>query len=273
MKNNFVSSRFLRIPYVVSRKCRIVTRAVRRLRLIVMTLCVGTFVAACGGGDDEAANENVSPPPATANPSPSNPTPPPQEPQPPKPPSEPSPPEPVNRAPTISGSPTAQVLIGSRYAFTPSASDPDGDQLSFSVQNLPSWASFDAQSGQLSGTPSAADVRRYDNIRISVTDGEAMTSLAPFSIDVVSTALGTATLSWSAPTTRTDGSPLHVAAYKVYWGTESRSYPHSTTVPTGVLTYVIDELTPGTWYFAVTALDEHSIESDFSNEASKQIAL
>jgi parallel beta-helix repeat protein len=89
-----------------------------------------------------------------------------------------------NSAPSISGSPSSSVAENSNYSFTPSASDPDGDALSFSITNLPSWASFNDQTGQLSGTPGTGDAGVYQNITLIVTDGQASSSLAAFSIEV-----------------------------------------------------------------------------------------
>lgn len=184
---------------------------------------------------------------------------------------EPTPPSLSNVAPVISGTPEAQVLVGDQYSFVPIATDPDGDSVTFSIQNRPEWASFDSTTGRLSGTPSADHLRIYKNIRIAVTDGAATTVLPAFSIEVVDTATGVATLTWTAPETRTDGGPLSVAGYKVYWGKEPKAYSKSTTLDGNVLTYVVDQLTAGTWYFAVTAFDDQRVESDFSNEASKQV--
>jgi hypothetical protein len=65
----------------------------------------------------------------------------------------PPPPPPSNSAPTISGTPPSSVLEGVQYRFRPSASDPDGDTLSFSISNRPAWAAFDSATGELSGTP------------------------------------------------------------------------------------------------------------------------
>src|SRR5436190_19169291 len=93
-----------------------------------------------------------------------------------------------NQAPTISGTPQGSVVQSTVYSFTPTASDPDGNTLSFSVVNLPAWASFNANTGRLSGTPTSANVGTYSNIRISVSDGTATTNLATFSIQVVGTA-------------------------------------------------------------------------------------
>ena len=83
----------------------------------------------------------------------------------------------TNRAPTISGQPSTAVVQGTAYRFQPSASDPDGDTLTFSVSNLPSWASFDTARGILSGTPGAGDVGNYGNITITVSDGQLSASL------------------------------------------------------------------------------------------------
>lgn len=179
---------------------------------------------------------------------------------------------PSNGAPTISGNPPTAVVQGTAYSFTPTADDPDGDTLTFSIANRPQWAGFDPATGRLSGTPDAGDVRTYSNIRISVTDGDASAALPAFSIAVEAIANGTATLSWSAPTERTDGSPLtNLAGFNVYWGPEEGNYPNRATVGLSTLTYVVENLAPGTWYFVTTAFDEDDVESDFSNVASKTI--
>jgi len=86
--------------------------------------------------------------------------------------------------PTISGAPPASVTAGSAYSFTPSTTDPSGRSLNFSVTNKPSWASFNAATGQLSGTPSSSNVGSYAGIVISVTDGTNSASLPSFSITV-----------------------------------------------------------------------------------------
>ena len=183
-----------------------------------------------------------------------------------------APAEPDNRPPTISGTPPTTVVQGNAYSFKPTASDPDGDVLTFSISNLPSWATFDEKTGTLSGTPGPNDVGTYSNIRITVTDGEAQASLAAFSITVQSVANGTATLTWTAPTQRTDGSPLtNLAGYNIYWGTSQSSLSKKASVGAGTTTYVVENLGPGTWYFAVTAYDSNNLESDRSNVASKTI--
>ena len=96
-------------------------------------------------------------------------------------------------APTIAGSPKTSVAIGEQYVFAPRASDPDGTPLRFEVSNQPRWSKFDVATGVLSGQPTAADVGTYPGVTISVTDGDARKSLAPFDIKVVQTATPAAT--------------------------------------------------------------------------------
>src|SRR5690606_8587191 len=76
-------------------------------------------------------------------------------------------------APTIDGRPGTSVVVGQTYTFQPKASDPDGDELTFAVANLPQWAEFDPATGRISGTPGPEDVATYRDITISVTDGTA----------------------------------------------------------------------------------------------------
>jgi hypothetical protein len=220
-----------------------------------LALC-SAFLAACGGGgDDPAAAAN---PPAGSNRPVGN---------------DPVPIGAGNAAPQIAGTPIASVLEGTEYAFAPSATDADGNPLTFSIANLPPWATFNPNTGQLTGTPTAANVGSYDNITISVSDGTADTSLATFSIRVVGTATGSTTLTWTPPTQYLDGSPLNdLAGYKVYWGTSQGNYSNSVTIANpGVASYVVNQLTPARWYFVVTAYSATGFESSHSNIFSKTI--
>jgi hypothetical protein len=90
----------------------------------------------------------------------------------------------TNNPPEISGTPGTSVAEGASYSFVPTASDPDGDSLSFGIVNRPAWASFNSATGALSGTPGYSDAGSYDNIQITVTDGSASASLSAFSITV-----------------------------------------------------------------------------------------
>lgn len=89
-----------------------------------------------------------------------------------------------NVAPVISGTPDTSVLAGNSYRFQPTASDANGDSLTFKINGKPQWATFSSATGTLSGTPSVAYVGTYANIVISVSDGMKTTSLPAFSITV-----------------------------------------------------------------------------------------
>src|SRR6266478_4552498 len=93
-------------------------------------------------------------------------------------------PAPAPMPPTISGSPATSVVAGHSYSFAPTTTDPSAKTLTFAIGNKPSWATFSSSTGQLSGTPAAANVGTYSNIVISVTDGTSSAVLPAFAIAV-----------------------------------------------------------------------------------------
>lgn len=84
---------------------------------------------------------------------------------------------------------------------------------------------------------------------------------------------GDATLTWVAPTQRTDGSALtNLAGFKVYYGTDPAALTTTVDIADPLLTqHVITALTPATWYFAMTAYDADGLESDRTQTVSKVI--
>ena len=208
---------------------------------LIATIAIA--LVACGGGDDESEATQTAAPIQ-------------------------------NRAPVISGSPRPTVLQNEFSEFMPTASDPDGDTLTFSITGKPSWASFSTANGALSGTPAAGDVGTYTGISITVTDGAASASLNSFSIEVVSIGTGSATLSWTPPTENTNGSALtDLTGFIVYWGAAPGNYANSVTLANlGLTTYLVENLLSGsTYYFATTAYNSLGQESSYSNEGSKAI--
>jgi hypothetical protein len=180
----------------------------------------------------------------------------------------------TNHPPTISGSPATSVTAGSTYNFTPTAADPDGNALTFSINTQPSWATFSTTTGKLSGTPTASDAgKTTSNIVISVSDGKATVSLAPFSITVnaAAAATGSATLSWTPPTTNADGSLLtDLAGFRIYYGTSSSNLSQSLTVADKTATSgTVTGLGTGTWYFDLKAYTTSGVESSASPVVSK----
>lgn len=178
-----------------------------------------------------------------------------------------------NTAPSISGNPPTAINIGDLYSFVPTASDADGDALTFSIENKPTWASFSSGTGELSGQPTLGDVGVYQNIRISVTDGTDSASLQSVAISVNQTGTLSTTLSWTAPTENASGSQItDLAGYKLYWGTGSGVYPNSVTINNpSISTYVVDNLAPGRYEFVATSFNSSGEESGYSNPAWKVI--
>ena len=179
----------------------------------------------------------------------------------------------TNTPPVISGNPATGVITGSNYSFTPTASDADGDTLTFSVENLPGWASFESTTGRVSGQPLLGDVGSYANIVITVSDGSASASLGGFDITVATNATGSVTLSWSAPLSNTDGSTLtDLAGFRIYYGIEEGVYTEQINIDNpSISTYVVDGLLPDTYYFVATSLNSSGAESTYSNVAVKVV--
>jgi len=179
-------------------------------------------------------------------------------------------PQPVNHAPTISGTPAGAVTIDQNWSFTPAANDTDGDPLTFTIENQPDWASFDTVTGTLEGTPTLGDVSLYSGIRISVSDGLLSASTPQFSVDVTQVALGTAVLSWAAPTLYDDGQPLsNVTSLNIYYGVSQGNYPNQIEITNlGTTTHVVNNLVPDTYFFASTVVDSQGVESHLSNIVS-----
>jgi hypothetical protein len=179
----------------------------------------------------------------------------------------------ANRAPTISGTPATSVNAGSAYTFQPSGADADGDTLTYSIQNLPSWATFNSSTGRLSGTPQAAAAGVYSGIVISVTDTKDTVSLPAFAITVNALTNGSATLSWTPPSENTDGSSLsNLAGFRIQYGTSAAALTQTVQISNpGVVTYVVTGLNAGNWYFSVKAYNSGGAESANSNVVSKTI--
>jgi hypothetical protein len=175
--------------------------------------------------------------------------------------------------PTISGQPAAAINAGSTYDFAPTASDASGAALTFAIQNMPAWATFNASTGELKGVPSASDVGSYSGIVISVSDGDATSALPTFSINVTQMSAGSVTIAWDPPTTNTNGTPLtNLAGYKIYYGTSPTSLTQSVQITNpGLSSYVIENLSPATWYFSLVSYTSSDVESPQTDPVSATI--
>jgi len=185
-----------------------------------------------------------------------------------------------NIPPIVKGSPAGVASVGSAYTFQATASDPNGLKIVFGIWNQPSWTTFNSATGLLSGTPTASNAGTYSNIVITAYDGYTKAVLPAFSITVkggaVTTAppptasvplpasptMGSATLSWTPPTQRTNGAVLtDLAGYHIYYGKTPSLGESVTLANPGLTRYVMTGLTSSTWYFEMTAYDTGGNES------------
>jgi hypothetical protein len=178
-----------------------------------------------------------------------------------------------NRAPSISGEAANYARVGTAYEFVPTANDADGDTLTFSATNLPPWATLDAQTGRITGTPGSSDVGDYESIVIAVADATHTTKSGAFEITVLSAATGIASLQWEIPVAKVNGEPLDdLAGFHILYGRNGDDLDHSVFIDgAAVTTYEIGSLDPGVWYFAVSAVNANGLEGPPSTAMTKSI--
>jgi Fibronectin type III domain len=87
---------------------------------------------------------------------------------------------------------------------------------------------------------------------------------------VTQSAIGAVTLSWTPSTERTDGAALtNLAGYRILYGTSSSALTQTIQIANpGLTTYVIENLSPATYYFVVRAYTSRGAESANSNTVS-----
>ena len=175
--------------------------------------------------------------------------------------------------PTIQGRPGTTVAAGQSYSFQPVASGTNGGGVTFSAANLPAWLTLEATTGRLTGTPSAADIGTYTGVSVTVADSSGTATLGPFTITVSAMGSGTASLSWMPPSVNSDGSALlDLSGFVVLYGQSPTDLTQSIAIDNpSVTTYVVENLTSGTWYFAVQAANSSGVRSELSSVASKTI--
>jgi hypothetical protein len=85
---------------------------------------------------------------------------------------------------------------------------------------------------------------------------------------------GAAVVSWTKPTTNSDGSPLtDLASYKILFGKSSTSLTQTQSVNSATATSAtVPALAASTWYFVVRAVNSKGAESANSNIAQKTVS-
>ena len=173
----------------------------------------------------------------------------------------------------LQGVPTTTVLANSPYYFQPKVSA-SSTLVIFSIAGKPQWAQFDSSTGALSGTPGTSDEGTTGHIVISARNDTSTASLGPFVVSIKApTGTGTATITWTAPTENTDGSPItNLAGYQISYGTNPQELTSSVTVNDASATsYVLKGLEPGDYYFVIDAFNSNGASSAKSNLADGNV--
>lgn len=120
-------------------------------------------------------------------------------------------------------------------------------------------------------TASAATAGTGSSASASTSSTASSTSSGSSSSDPPVTAkANTVTIAWTPPTENTNGTPLsNLAGYNIHYGTSASNLSEKISVSNpGIATYVVSNLSPGTYYFAVAAVNSAGIESPLSAEVS-----
>ena len=176
--------------------------------------------------------------------------------------------------PSITGAPRPTTLAGELYYFVPHTSNPGSENLTYWIFNKPDWLSFDESYGWLWGTPTVADVGRYDPIVIGVYDENGDGNvIGPFNIEVFSPDEPWARLSWQAPTTNIDGSSLtDLAGYRLHhFSPGSLEISVTELMDPDLRIHVFGDLAEGVHVFYLTALNTRGMESPLSEIVYKAI--
>ncbi len=109
-----------------------------------------------------------------------------------------------------------------------------------------------------------------------VSSGSAPSTSSPApSTSSPAPATGSFTLRWTAPTTRSDGSPLSLAdidGFRIHYGASRGYYPNSIDLRDGTSQSAVVENVPvGNYYVVMTTYDVNGLESGYSSAIIKNV--
>jgi hypothetical protein len=169
---------------------------------------------------------------------------------------------------------TASVTVTAGNPSVSLAANPPGvprntnATLSWTSANVTSCAA----SGGWSGTKATSASESVGPITQDTTYTLSCTGTSGNAVAMTTISLREAVLSWQAPTKNVDGSSLtNLSGYKIYYGTASKSYAQTVSVSGASTTSWTLPLSPGTYYFALTAVDSTGAESAKTEEVSKTV--
>lgn len=176
-------------------------------------------------------------------------------------------------APTPSRDSGTSVSVS--LSADPIAVAPHGvSRLTWSVVNAESctasggWGGVKSSSGYESTTPLA----QTTEFTLTCVDADGNQGSKTAKVDVIFSPDRAASLSWSAPTKNTDGSTLtDLQGFNVYAGTSASTLQRVASTAANVTTHTVADLSSGTHYFAVSAVNSAATEGPRSNVVSKAI--
>jgi hypothetical protein len=173
----------------------------------IIVLSLGLALSACGGSSDDKVIDKIT-----------------------------------NSAPTISSSASTTVESGTAYNYLLVAADADADTLTMSAANLPTWLSFDASTGVLSGTPADSDEGDIA-ITLTVSDGtDNITQSFTVSVTVPAAINNAAVITSTGVTSATVGEAYSYTLTAT--DADSDTLTMSTTIP-GTLSWLTFDDTTG----------------------------
>lgn len=107
-----------------------------------------------------------------------------------------------------------QPVLSQAFSFTPTVNNPDGDPLTWSSVGtpLPGWASLNASTGEITGTPGISDLLTANGVTsgiiLEATDGQNISQSNAFSISVQGVALPTPIMNFSLDTADVSGTTV-----------------------------------------------------------------
>ena len=173
----------------------------------------------------------------------------------------------INQPPSFQTVEDQLLKVGEQLRIELNALDPEGGQLSYSINNMPTWLSLDSSTGSLYGTPTLQDTGFYDGITVEISDGDNLISVGPFFIQVEEE-LYDIILNWTAVTEDINDDTANIAGYKIYLEKFDDRFSSSVIiVNNGAETsHIIRRLAPSTYTFKMTSYLSSGLESDESIE-------
>jgi hypothetical protein len=168
---------------------------------------------------------------------------------------------------------TASVTVTAGNPSVSLAANPPGvprntnATLSWTSANVTSCAA----SGGWSGTKATSASESVGPITQDTTYTLSCTGTSGSAVAMTTVNLREARLSWQPPTNADSSTLTNLSGFKIYYGTASNNYTQTVGVSGASTTSWTLPLSPGTYYFALTAVDSTGAESAKTEEVSKTV--